>query len=302
MPAVIAVLSLAWMALLLWGPFEQYGGDIGNAAVWIATALALVAAFAATLVPASRARAHAVIAGGLMLTLGSFALTRAIGRWPFQWDAMPDARYAAMISALAIGIGIGLCAGAFWARWAAMAFAVGSLIGGGLNSLNWVGHRSETAWLAAIGVVGGAVLLVELMRGEVAAYFARHSRHALWTSKDRVVRVTRWAAIANFAAAPMLVLYALGQPMAPATVTFALVLAPILGLGSVLVVMRRTAGIAILALAGIALVVHIAATAKFAIAGGLPVVGYYATFWMPAALLGITAGAMALARARRSSP
>ena len=63
---------------------------------------------------------------------------------------------------------------------------------------------------------------------------------------------------------------------------------------------RRTAGIAILALAGVALVVHTAATAKYAITGGLPVVGYYATFWMPAALLGITAGAMAFARARRT--
>jgi hypothetical protein len=295
-PAAIAVLSIAWMTFLLWGPFEVYGGDIGNKAMWLGTALAIAAALAATLVPAERAKTHAVIAGGLMLTLGSFALTRAIGRWPFQWDAMPDARYAGMIAALAIGIGIGLCAGAFWSRWAAMAFAVGSLIGGGLNSLNWAGHRTETAWLAAIGVVGGAVLLAELMRGEVAAYFARKSHHALWTSKDRMVRVTRWAAIASFAAAPMLVLYALGQPMAPATVTFALVLAPILGLGSVLVVMRRTAGIAVLALGGIALVVHTAATAHYAIPGGLMVVGYYATFWMPAAILGIAAGALAIRR------
>jgi hypothetical protein len=299
-PAAIAVLSISWMAFLLWGPFERYGGDIGNMAVWLGSALAITAALAAALVPAARAKTHAIIAGGLMLTLGSFALTRAIGRWPFQWDAMPDARYAGMIAALAIGIGIGLCAGAFWARWAAMAFAVGSLIGGGLNSLNWIGHRSETGWLAAVGVVGGAVLLAELMRGEVAAYFARNSRHALWTSTDRVVRVTRWAAITNFAAAPMLVLYALGQPMAPATINFALVLAPILGLGSVLVVMRRTAGIAILALGGIALAVHTSATAHYAITGGLVVVGYYATFWLPAALLGITAGALAYARARRA--
>lgn len=298
-PAVIAVLSIAWMAVLLRAPFETYGGDIGNKAMWLGTALAIAAALAAALVPAARVKTHAVIAGGLMLTLGSFALTRAVGRWPFQWDAMPDARYAGMIAALAISIGVGLCAGAFWARWAALAFAVGSFIGGGLNSINWIGHRTETAWLAAIGVVGGAVLFAELMRGEVATYFARNSSHALWTSKDRMVRVTRWAAIANFAAAPMLVLYALGQPMAPATVTFALVLAPILGAGSALVVMRRTAGIAVLALGGVALVVHTAATAKYAIAGGLPVVAYYATFWMPAALLGIGAGVLALTRARR---
>ncbi len=88
--------------------------------------------------------------------------------------------------------------------------------------------------------------------------------------------------------------------MAPTTVPFALVLAPILALGSLLVVRRRAAGIAILGLGGVALCLHTAASARYTIAGGLPIVGYYAAFWLPAALLGITAGVLAVARARRS--
>jgi len=294
LPAVVALLSFGWITYLWWGRCAD-----ASSAVWLASGLAVALAGAGALAPSSRVRTHAVIAGGLMLTLGAFAATRAFGHWPFAWDAMPDARYAGLIATLGISVGAGLIRGAFWARWAAMAFAVSSILGGGLNSLHWRGERNETAWLAAMGVIGGAVLLSELARGEVAAHFARKSQHALWSSRDRVIRVTRWAAIANFAAAPMLVLYALGQPMAPSTVTFALVLAPLLALGSVLVVMRRTAGIVLLSLGGVALCAHTAATAEYAIAGGLPVVGYYAAFWMPAAVLGITAGVLVLARARR---
>ncbi len=294
LPACVAVLSIAWLGYLWWGQW-----DLANGAVWLGSGIAISAAVAGALVPAAHVRTHAAIAGCLMITLGAFAGTRVIGHWPFAWDAMPDARYAGLIATLGISVGIGLVRGAFWARWAAIAFAAGSALGGALNSLHWIGERGETPWLAAIGVIGGAVLISQLARTEVATYFARHTAHAVWASRDRLVRSARWAAIANLAAAPMLVLYALGQPMAPKTVTFALVLAPILGLGSLLVVLRRTAGIAILAVGGVALCLHTAASAEYAIAGGLPVVGYYAAFWLPAALLGITAGAMAAVRTLR---
>src|SRR5262249_42266613 len=130
--------------------------------------------------------------------------------------------------------------------------------------------------------------------------FAVHPQHALWGSRDRLIVTARWAAIANLAAGPMLLLYALGQPVAPATVTSALILAPVLGLGAALVVARRTAGLAVPALGGVALLVHTAATFHYvAVTANVPVVGYYAAFWLPAALLGLTAGLLALARALR---
>ncbi len=293
---LVATLSILWLAYLWWG----HVGDAG-AAVWLASGLAIAAAVAAAVVPAARARLHASIAGALMLVLGAFAFTRVIGRWPFAWDAMPDARYAAFIATTGVVVGLGLVRGAFWARWAAMAFAASSMLGGGLNSIHMRHLRDEAAWLAAIGVIGGATILSQLVRAEVHAAFARGTQHAVWGSRDRVIRTARWAAIANFAAAPMLLLYALGQPVAPSTIASALILAPILGLGAALVVMRRTAGVAVLALGGVALVAHTAATAEYVMAGSLPIVGYYAAFWLPAALLGMIAGVLALARARRPS-
>jgi hypothetical protein len=94
----------------------------------------------------------------------------------------------------------------------------------------------------------------------------------------------------------MLLLYAFGQPVAPRTVISALVLAPILGLGSVLVIARRSAGILILAAGGLGLIAHTIATAEYVVAGSLQIAGYYAAFWLPAALLGILAGVLAVRR------
>jgi hypothetical protein len=76
----------------------------------------------------------------------------------------------------------------------------------------------------------------------------------------------------------------------------ALVLAPILALGGALVLARHSAGIVILAAGGVGLVAHTIATAEYVTAGNLPVAGYYAAFWLPAALLGIVAGALAVRR------
>jgi hypothetical protein len=109
-------------------------------------------------------------------------------------------------------------------------------------------------------------------------------------SRDRLVRSARWAAIANFAAAPMLLLYALGQPVAPQTIVSALVIAPVLGIGGALVVARRTLGVIVLGVGGFALLGHIAATASYVPAASLGIAGYYTAFWLPAAVLGITAG------------
>jgi hypothetical protein len=293
-PCVVALVNVGWLAYLWWGHWDD-----ANTAVWIASSVAVAGSVLGVVVPPRLARAHIAIAGVLMLWVAGYAATGVVGHWPFAWEALADPRYAAFITLMGVVVGIGLLCGAFWARWAALAFAVGSMLGGALNSINLGGARNETAWLPAIGVMGGLTVFTQLMRASVREHVAQSTKHALWTSRDRVIRSARWAAIANFAAAPMLLLYALGQPVAPETVVSALVLAPILGIGCALVVARRTAGVVILALGGVGLIAHSIASASYVAAMNLPIVGYYAAFWLPAAALGIIAGVLALLRARR---
>lgn len=291
-PLTILVVALAWLAYLWWGHAVR-------PVVVVSSAIAITAALAGVLVAPTAARGHAAIAGGLMLALSGFVALRAVGKWPFAWDSLADARYAAVIAVLAAAVGIGLVAGAFWARWGAIAFAASTGVGGLLNSYNMRAWRDETAWLAAIGVIGAAIILSQLLRPAVSAHFARRAQHAVWAQRDRLIVSARWAAIASFAAAPMLLLYALGQPVAPATVWLALALAPLLAVGAVLVILRRAAGIAVLAASGLGLLAHTAVTLSTVPAAWRHTAGYYAVFWLPAALLGLAAGAIAFSRARR---
>jgi hypothetical protein len=291
-PIIVATLAIASHLYVWWGHWAE-----ASTAVRIASGGALAGAILGVAVPGRFVRAHIAIAAALMLNVASFAATRVIDRWPFAWDALPDRRYAGFIAAMGLAVAVGLVRGAFWARWAAIAFAAGSMLGGALNAI-WMRHvRDESLWLAgAIGVCGALTVLSQLAGPGVRERFSRHAPHALWTSRDRLIRTTRWAAIASFAAAPMLVLYALAQPVAPPTVVSALVLAPILAIGGVLVIARRSAGILILALGGVALAAHTIVTAACVVDGDLLIAGYYATFWLPAALLGVAAGVLAVHR------
>lgn len=293
LPVVVAVLSIAWVAYLWWG----HWGDASRA-VWIGSGLALTGAVLGAVIAPARARVHAVIAAAMMLSLAAFASTRVIGCWPFAWDALPDARYAAFLTIMGVTVSIGLVRSAFWARWAALAFCAGSALGGTLNSIHMRGQRDETAWLAAIGVIGGATICSQLLRPSVREQFARNAQHAVWASRDRLVRSARWAAISNFAAAPMLLLYAFGQPVAQQTAISALVLAPVLMIGSALIVTRRAAGVVILGVGGLALLGHTVATFLLVTVASTGIAGYYAAFWLPAALLGVIAGSVAVWRSR----
>jgi hypothetical protein len=276
-PLLVAIGSTAWIAYQLWGNWAD-----ASTIVRVTSAAALIAAFAAAFIPRDRPPGHAAVAACVLFVLAGFAGSRVLGRWPFQWDAMPDARYAAFIATVAAATGVGLCRGAFWARWVAIALSVGSGLGGLLNAINLRHVRDESSWLASLGVIVGAVVLSALLRPEVTTHFSRHAMHALWSSRDRLIRL----------------LYALGQPVAPSTAPSALCLAALLGGGAVLVVLRRAAGLVVLGLGGIALLVHTAASAEYVTAGNLPIVGYYAAFWLPAAILGVAAARLALVRAR----
>ena len=286
--------TVFWLAYLGWGQAESASLSVR----WV-SAVACAITFAGALTPRRLARVHLGLAAAVLLLLAGFAGSRAVGAWPFAWDALPDARYAAFIGGAAALTALALLRCAFWARWTAIALAAGSALGGALNSINLRHARDESAWLAAMAVLGGLTLLSQLLRPEGAARCSRGARHSLWASRDRLVVLARWSAIASFAAASMLVLYALGQPVAPATAPWALALAPLLGLGSVLVLRQRGAGIVVLGLGGLALLGLTAASALIVDAANLPIVGYYACFWGPAALASLLSATLALTRARQ---
>ena len=285
--AALACAWLVWFGLVLPERTEAF---------WLASGLVGgCALIGACLDPKRHANGHVAIVVIALLSLAGFAIGRVLGHWPFAWDALPDRRYAALIAALGLATAFGLVRNMVWARWMAMAFAVTTVLGGMLNTIGLEAPRDDLGLENALGVLGGLVMWTQLVSPSVGARFQQVQ--PLWTSRDNLVRSARWAAIAGFAASPMLVLYALCQPVAPGTIPSALVLAPIIGAGAVLVVARRTAGILVLALGGLALAVHAGVTLAYA--DPRNIAGYYVAFWAPAALLGMGAGFIALARARR---
>lgn len=296
----LAALTPLLLLLAISGSLTYFGyGQLALASPvvrWLSVALLGLAALAVAL-PRRRPRTHVALVAVLFGVLAALALTRVLGRWPFTWDAMPDARYAALIATAAAVTAIGLLREAVWARWAALALGGGSTLGGVLNSLGQLGWRGESAWLAAMAALGGALVLSQLLRPEVRARAARGGE--LWTVRDRLVMLARAAAISAFAAAFMLVLYGLGQPVVPATATWALALAPLTALGAVLVLRKRAAGLLLLGATGLALIALTASTLALASSAALPIAGYYACFWLPAALTGPAAALLALARSRR---
>jgi hypothetical protein len=286
--AAVPASAVALFLYLWWGQWAEV-----NCATWLATAIAIGGSTAAVF---DRGVASSV---AMMLGVAGFTFSRTIGHWPFTWDAMPDARYAAFITAANVIAATGLCLHRSWARWIAIALASGAALTGALNAINLlhVGGRvyAESTWFASASAFGGAAMLLALTRPELRAKFHR-DHDAVWTSPDAIVRWGRIATIACCVAGAMLLLYALGQPVAPATRTPALVLAPLLLIGSALFAARRTIGLAILGGAGIALLAQTAVT--FAEASDRAIAAFYATAWLPAGLAAVFAAVLALRRAR----
>jgi hypothetical protein len=236
----------------------------------------------------------AMVAAGVAL----LAL-RAAGIWPFAIDVWCDARYAGMLGAATLAGAIGLIAGRLWARWLILALGLSGVGCGALNLVPYVraGVDGEAPWMLALGLVGGLAIALHLGHPAVVARFQRADADALWSSSVPLVRVGRAAAMSGFVAGAMLVLYGFGQPVVPATAPWALGLAPLVLLGAGLVVVRRTAGVLALGLAGLGLAAVAAATLAGAPVGQRGPAAYYACAWIPAAALGLAAAILALRRA-----
>jgi hypothetical protein len=291
----VLLAAAGWFTWVWWDATSEC--SVADVAVMAIVGVGAVAGVA--LDPRRHLIGHLAVACGLLASWTVLGVIRVADHWPFVWDAMPSRAYAGLITAICGCTIAGLVRGAVWARWMAMAFAATVTLCGTLNAIGMQLPHGDVGCEVATGALGGLVLWIHLACAIVRERFTRVQ--PLWLSHDRLVRSSRWAAIAACIAAPMLVLYALCQPVVAATVIPAYVLAPVLALGAALVVARRTAGVMVLAVAGAAMVVELAVTLLVARGEPEPALGiaaYYACFWLPIAVMGPVAGAIAVRRAR----
>ena len=157
-----------------------------------------------------------------------------------------------------------------------------------LAHLDWSMEMYLTAWVLFVTALGGAMIALNLAMPAVRDAFARD---ATWASDHRMIRGLRASLIASFAAVPMLLVYAWLQPIVPATQGTALALAAVLAAGGMLAVRGKVIGAVLLVLAGAGLFAQTAVTALAAAPEQREIAGYYAVFWLPAALLAIASGA-----------
>jgi hypothetical protein len=113
---------------------------------------------------------------------------------------------------------------------------------------------------------------------------------AMWRRREPVVRWLRASLVASFVAAPMLLVYAWMQPLAPQTQTTAVVLAAALAAGATLAVRGKLIGALLLVGAGLGLAAQTIATCLLASQSQIAL--YYVVFWAPAALIAIVTGTL----------
>lgn len=295
-PAALVVLAATAIQLT-----PSAGAWLGIHHAWV-SGVAILAAVVTTALRDRAAWAVRVAVVSCLLAVGIVLLSlRLAGHWPFGADPVVDPRYVAFLVAALVATTVGLALRQLWARWLGLAFGCFGALSSGLNALGWFRSASEDSWMHRTAFVGAAVIAVNLLAPDVRdATLARHPHAELWRSKDSVVRAVRGSLLANLGAVPMLLVYAWAQPFVPETSTPALALAGLLGIGSALTMRRKVGGALLLGLCALGLVAQTAVTAWRAAPGDRLLLGYYAAFWIPAALLGARAAVVLTRRALRA--
>jgi len=293
------VMGIAWFHLF--GPTTAWTTPVH----WVISGL-LAAGALATAVAGWRgmARLHVGIAAGLLAAQAAIIACTLAGVRLIAFDLFPDRRLAIVIGA-ALGLAVyGLLRRRMWARGLGLALGAVGALSGGLNALHywsvtdapnpeyleWSMEMYVTAWVMLVSALGGALVALNLASPAVREAFAAHTRDTAWTSDHRVIRPLRAMIITAFAAVPMLLVYAWLQPIVPATQPTALVLAALLALGGVLATRGKVIGALLLVFAGAGLLAQTAATALAAAPDDRGIAGYYAVFWLPAALVALACG------------
>lgn len=191
------------------------------------------------------------------------------------------------------------------ARWVALGLCAAGAVSSGLNLAQWMiaGVIDPFGWALAIWTVGSLTGLASLLGRDVAGQDLVREGEQVWNRRDPLVRWTRGATIGAVIAVPMLVVYAFVQDGgAPGVTTAAPGLAGFLALAALLASRGLLAGVAMLALGGMALAVLSGAAVALSPPGlSLRVAGYYLTFWLPAAAAGLGCG-VALVRSAGRLP
>lgn len=308
LPSLHAAVSIAWGL----GVWRGHWANL-TPAMGVVTALSVGATLVAAIM-GWRSFVTGRLAVTVTLMLGTSLLIglRALDRCPVALDGMPNRGYAAFISLVALAAAVGIVRRMFWARWIAFAFCVGASLCGVINGVGLYELHDERAWVPVIGFIAGGAAWIHLAHPSVREHFlaGTGNKHELWISKNPIIRASRWAAISNFAAVPMLLLYGLTQPVVKETVTTGFVLAALLGIGAALVVARKVVGVLLLGVSGIGLLVQSAATLAVASNFHSPatrehalwIAEYYVAFWFPAGLLGILAAFLVLRHKAPTTP
>ena len=276
------------------------------------TAWAPPIAFAISAILAGAALGTAIAGVRLRIAIATVLLAgEALALWTslagfrlIPYDMVPDRRLAIVVCAALVLTVVGLVRKRVWARWLGLALGAVGALSGGLNAvkfwpatraididhLDWSMDVFLGTWVLLVTALGGAMIVINLAAPAVRDAFAAKHRDATWTSDHAMIRWLRATLVASFAAVPMLLVYAWLQPVVPATQDTALVLAAVLTLGGVLAVRGKVIGAVLLVLAGAGLLAQTAVTALAIAPAQREIAGYYAIFWLPAALLALATG------------
>jgi hypothetical protein len=243
-----------------------------------------------------------------VLLLGAPALRIAEQRGhslPYiTWD---HGTLASIVSVTVLVAIIGLVRRRVWGRFLGVAGSLAGLGGSLLNGIGTLADPGMYTWGHACAGAGCASLVLLQVGPSMRDAFegpAASESESLWRSREPVIRALRAALISTLVAAPMLLVYAITQPVVPGTVALALVLAGVQLGATVLCLLRKVIGALLLSLAGAALllftIVCIAASWRLNASepGSLQIIAYYAVFWLPAGVASVSASAVLLGPVR----
>jgi hypothetical protein len=276
--------------------------------------VALLALCAAASVALSRDRASTRIRLALALLVVSVLVTgaHASGHGLLPIDTWGSRTYTAVLSTLFASAGFGIVRRRPWSRWALLAIGGSGTLCGVMNLAHlrapaiaamladaeplpaWLG---TWVWSHVLMTIACAAFLVLLSGRRMAEAFAAPETDpaAVWAAPHALVRAVKLTFVAQLMAWSMSLLYALAQPVVPATRFSALALAAAFAIAAIATLARKTAGVLLLVATGLGFAAQAVATMSLAQGSAAEVGAYYAVFW---GLAGVSSVACAVVFAR----
>ncbi len=292
LPACVGLLLIGMLAV---------GVHLVHATAWLTPPILLISAMLGLVALGSlwatlqrRARISIALVVALFATHLGMMLSAIIGHKLVPAIEYPDVRMTAVLSTGAIITMLGLVARREWARWMGLALGAAAIGSGALNGINfwrasgavdplypaWSLQMHTIEWAHAVSTCGGALIVINLIAVRPTFIVAERWRGA--HAQTPLMRWLRWSMITSFMAVPMLLVYAWMQPVVPATVLSAQLLAATLTVGLVLAVRGKAIGALLLGLSGLGLLAQTFTTLCWA--PDVRIGAYYLVFWLPAAL------------------